>query len=174
MLKIKKGKNLLAASDTFWNLGCVYLFRKSKLTNQYFQTIIEDEAQLADPRILISRIALTLPERLTHEDQFHLEIEPEVDRDEEGSRWEHFVATGFSATKFLVCVQLTSFSPLLHSQYFFVCIGSCHPPPPDPKFSQFRAFFFFFWKFCKIICWRFLEGRRPFLWGILNPPYGLS
>ena len=64
------------------------------------QTIIEDEAQLADPRILISRTALVLPERLTHQDEFHIEIEP--DREDEGAQWKPVVATGFSATKILV------------------------------------------------------------------------
>ena len=127
----QKDTNSLAAIEHPCNLGCIYLFKIPKLTNQHLQTIIEDEAQLADPRILISRIALTLPERLTHKDQFHIEIEPEVDRDDEGSRWKHIVATGFSPTKILVCVQLLNYFPLLYSQYFFVIvhqrlIGSVH------------------------------------------------
>ena len=87
------------------------MFKIFKLTKQYLQTIIEDEAQLADPRILISRTALALPERLTHKDEFHIEIE--LDPDNEGGPWKHIVAMGFCATKILVCYFPISSFPIL-------------------------------------------------------------
>ena len=50
-------------------------------------------------------------------------------------------------------------------------IQGCAPALPLPPMAQnFLDFMQFLGKFDKIVCWRPLEGRRPLLQGILDPP----
>ena len=45
-------------------------------------------------------------------------------------------------------------------------------PPPPPMAQNLLNFMQFFGKFGNFLCWRPLDGWRPLLRGILDPPVG--